>query len=141
MDFFIYKSTHFLILYLQSISFLVQKYHVQSTSFWPLWSTIYIENKGKKNWIQIIHFLMYFFYFLIFDQLQGRLKKLPNSPLSCWMLIGPSAWAKNSFFLLSFPPLFKTSKGIIVGQQNFAWAPKSQKLKDFIKKKFWAPPF
>ena len=41
------------------------------------------------------------------------------------------------FFLFFFPLLFKTPEGIIVGQQNFAWAPKSQKRRIPKEINFW----
>ena len=47
MEKLIYKSTHFLISYLQSTTFLAQKLHLQSTCFKPLRSTIYNENNGQ----------------------------------------------------------------------------------------------
>jgi hypothetical protein len=46
------------------------------------------------------------------------------------------------FFLFSFflPPLFKTTEGVVVGFQIFAWAPKKNIKNSEKKTKFGPPP-
>ena len=54
--------------------------------------------------------------------------------------LGGHYFAYINLFLLLLPPLFKTTEGVVVGFQIFAWAPKKNNKNYGKKIKFGPPP-